>query len=149
MNFIIYEKTTGEILISGEAAEVETIVCADNEELIIVDYPINNIYRNSGNWINLETKEIINFGEKPLGAFTLNANGWVKDIEQEKICAAQEARNERNQLLIDSDWTDALSAKSRLGETLFQQWQDYRQALRDMPEQSGFPLAIVWPTKPE
>lgn len=27
-------------------------------------------------------------------------------------------------------------------------WEAYRQALRDVPEQEGFPLSIVWPEKP-
>ncbi len=30
-----------------------------------------------------------------------------------------------------------------------QEWVSYRQALRDIPEQSGFPKNITWPEKPE
>ena len=30
-----------------------------------------------------------------------------------------------------------------------QAWVDYRQALLDIPQQSGFPHDVVWPTKPE
>jgi hypothetical protein len=26
---------------------------------------------------------------------------------------------------------------------------DYRQALRDLPSQAGFPNSVTWPTKPE
>ena len=29
-----------------------------------------------------------------------------------------------------------------------QAWADYRQALLDIPQQSGFPHNVVWPTKP-
>ena len=29
-----------------------------------------------------------------------------------------------------------------------QAWADYRQALLDIPQQSGFPHDVVWPTKP-
>lgn len=29
-----------------------------------------------------------------------------------------------------------------------QEWLDYRQALRDVPQQAGFPKNIVWPEKP-
>jgi hypothetical protein len=54
----------------------------------------------------------------------------------------------RQSLLIGSDWTDTLSAHDRLGETLYQQWQTYRQALRDITSQPGFPADIVWPTAP-
>ena len=55
---------------------------------------------------------------------------------------------QRHSLLIASDWTDTLSARDRLGETLYQEWQSYRQALRDITAQTGFPTEIVWPEKP-
>jgi len=28
------------------------------------------------------------------------------------------------------------------------EWQTYRQALRDLPEQEGFPQEVVWPQIP-
>ena len=62
---------------------------------------------------------------------------------------ADAARAERNQLLVASDWTDTLSAKARLGDVAYAAWQNYRQALRDLPQQTGFPITITWPTKPE
>lgn len=30
-----------------------------------------------------------------------------------------------------------------------QEWLDYRQALRDVPQQPGFPQNIIWPEKPQ
>lgn len=58
---------------------------------------------------------------------------------------AELARTQRNALLADSDFsqlTDVpLSNRS--------EWATYRQALRDVPEQAGFPETINWPTKPE
>lgn len=54
----------------------------------------------------------------------------------------------RVKLLEQSDWTDTLSAKNRLGQTLYDQWQTYRQALRDITDQLGYPSDIVWPTPP-
>ena len=62
-------------------------------------------------------------------------------LEQE----ADEAREQRNALLADSDWSvlpDAPVADE-------QAWKDYRQALRDVPQQNGFPTDIDWPMKPE
>jgi hypothetical protein len=56
-------------------------------------------------------------------------------------------REQRNKLLSLSDWTDTLSAPSRLGEILYNQWQVYRQALRDVTNQSD-PFNITWPTPP-
>ena len=55
----------------------------------------------------------------------------------------------RDQKLLDSDWTDTASAPARLGQTLYAQWQTYRQDLRNIPEQSGYPLNVVWPTPPQ
>lgn len=57
--------------------------------------------------------------------------------------------SKRNYLLLDSDWTDTLSAKTRLGDNLYNAWQFYRQQLRDITAQSGYPLNVVWPTPPQ
>jgi hypothetical protein len=59
------------------------------------------------------------------------------------------ARAQRNLLLQQSDWTDTASASARLGQELYNQWQIYRQALRDITDQPGYPYDIVWPTPPQ
>lgn len=58
-------------------------------------------------------------------------------------------RAERNQLLEDN--VDAISSLRLEAMTSEQQgaWRTYRQALLDVPQQAGFPLEVVWPTKPE
>jgi hypothetical protein len=69
---------------------------------------------------------------------------WEPDISY----LDYKTKSVRSQLLLDSDWTDTLSAKNRLGQTLYDQWQTYRQALRDITAQPGYPIDIVWPTLP-
>jgi len=59
------------------------------------------------------------------------------------------AKLKRAGLLADSDWTDTLSAKARLGEEVYDRWQAYRQALRDITGQPEYPSVIVWPTPPQ
>ena len=76
-----------------------------------------------------------------------NENIWVSTKTDE--IQWQIIRENRNKLLADSDWTDTLSAKSRLGDDLYNSWQAYRQALRDIPQQGGSPEDIVFPPKPE
>jgi hypothetical protein len=49
----------------------------------------------------------------------------------------------RNELLAETDFY-GLSDRSMSSEMT-----TYRQALRDLPEQEGFPDTITWPTKPE
>jgi len=57
---------------------------------------------------------------------------------------SKEIRSERNSLLKESDWT-------QLPDALVDQtaWATYRQELRDIPQQEGFPENVTWPTKPE
>ena len=63
--------------------------------------------------------------------------------------ASQEinARLRRNGLLAESDITVLRAYES--GTPVSQAWVDYRQALRDITSQSGFPENFRWPVKPE
>lgn len=55
----------------------------------------------------------------------------------------QEVRAVRDQLLKESDWTQTLDAPLREEEK--EAWRVYRQALRDVPAQEGFPENVIWP----
>jgi hypothetical protein len=57
--------------------------------------------------------------------------------------AAKGIRAERNRLLSESDWTQVDDAPVDKAA-----WATYRQALRDITSQEGFPHSVVWPTKP-
>lgn len=57
---------------------------------------------------------------------------------------ANGVRLTRNQMLRESDWTQVADAPVDIAE-----WAIYRQALRDVPKQSGFPWEVIWPQKPE
>lgn len=56
---------------------------------------------------------------------------------------SQTIRWQRDALLQETDWM-VLSDTQEVS----QEWLDYRQALRDVPTQSGFPENVTWPTKP-
>jgi hypothetical protein len=66
--------------------------------------------------------------------------------QEEKAAAI---RAERDALLAASDWTQLLDARTAMGEAKAAEWDAYRQALRDVPQQSGFPDVVEWPIKPE
>lgn len=57
---------------------------------------------------------------------------------------AAKARSKRNQLISQTDWTQA----GDVPEAIKTKWAAYRQALRDIPQQAGFPNNITWPTSP-
>ena len=56
---------------------------------------------------------------------------------------ANEVRQQRNTLLAESDWTQVADAP--VDKTV---WAIYRQELRDVTNQEGFPFDIVWPSTP-
>ena len=71
----------------------------------------------------------------------------AEQIETERIERATEsARNQRDRLLTETDWV--VVKHNELGTPIPQEWLDYRQALRDITEQSGFPDNVEWPTAP-
>lgn len=71
----------------------------------------------------------------------VGATGTVYPLPVDK---AAEVRFARNRLLAECDWTQL--ADSGLTAEKLQQWADYRQALRDVPAQAGFPDVVQWPT---
>lgn len=58
---------------------------------------------------------------------------------------ANYARADRDGRLLQTDWTQAADVP----QTTKDKYAAYRQALRDVPLQPGFPLNIEWPSKPD
>ena len=79
-------------------------------------------------------KWYVNYVVTPFGA---------DELASINAARANTVRFERNSLLNQSDWTQL--ADSPVDKTA---WATYRQALRDVPMQSGFPQTVVWPDKP-
>lgn len=71
-----------------------------------------------------------------------NGEVTVEDIPM----TAEEARTKRDKLLADTDWTQVLDAP--IDAATREAYRVYRQALRDIPEQEGFPETIIWPELP-
>lgn len=76
----------------------------------------------------------------------------IRPYTPEEIAAAEAAaydaavigvRTQRNALLSASDWTQLPDAPVDAAA-----WATYRQALRDITAQGGFPLNVVWPVAP-
>ena len=70
---------------------------------------------------------------------------YLTDAEYDTVLAAS-ARQKRDRLIAATDYLvtpDYPIESDRLAKVKI-----YRQALRDIPEQSGFPRTITWPEKP-
>ena len=64
------------------------------------------------------------------------------DFQTDPVAAsATQVRAQRDTLLAASD-------HMALADRITDDWRRYRQTLRDIPNQSGFPSSITWPTRP-
>ena len=67
-------------------------------------------------------------------------------IQLEKEVLSLDVRLERNKLLSNTD--HLIQSDYPISDEKKQEIKVYRQALRDIPQQDGFPDNIVWPDKP-
>lgn len=139
MNFTIYKNQTGEIIASGNclSSDFENQIVPSNCSIIaIASDPINQYIEN-----NIAVDKPV----KPNNfcVFDYSSKQWVDNIDLSK----QQISIKRNALLFQSDWTQI--PNNPLTSEKQQQWADYRQQLRDIPTQSGYPFNVVWPTQPE
>ena len=82
----------------------------------------------------------LEFGE----VFTVRVEQKTQeDYDAETASEAARVRSRRLDLLKDSDWTQVADAP--VDKTA---WATYRQALRDVTAQSGFPWEVTWPVAP-
>ncbi len=64
------------------------------------------------------------------------------DFQADSVAAsATQVRAQRDALLAASD-------SMALADRITDEWRTYRQTLRDVPAQSGFPTNVTWPVEP-
>jgi hypothetical protein len=92
--------------------------------------------------VNLSTGEIVQIPYTPeeQAEYDTKKAIWDASANDRK---ASEVRVERNAKLVQTDWTQISDATVDK-----QAWATYRQALRDITTQSGFPLTVTWPDAP-
>ena len=74
-----------------------------------------------------------------------NNSGYPVDTSHEaSILTWENIKYKRNSLLKDSDWIDLPNSPSKNK----QQWLDYRQLLRDIPQSFNTPDKVIWPSLP-
>ena len=94
-------------------------------------------------WVHTPADSPDNVGDKSgcIGSIAI----YLTDAEYDTVLAAS-ARQKRDRLIATTDYLvtpDYPIESDRLAKVKI-----YRQALRDIPEQSGFPRTITWPEKP-
>lgn len=106
---------------------------AVNDDVNDIDL-INSYYDDS-------IKGFLKLPSKPEGFynFDIETKQWVADLE----AWAADAKKKRQVLLYQSDWTQLPDAPVDKAA-----WAKYRQHLRDITEQTEFPIKIDWGTPP-
>ena len=66
---------------------------------------------------------------------------------QKDEAQSKSIRTARDKLIAETDWVVTKALES--GAAVPDNYVTYRQALRDVPTQQGFPWNVTWPTKPE
>jgi hypothetical protein len=102
-------------------------------------------------YIDIQTLELLNFPEQPSKFHIWNweTKQWQEPENYQQLLfneAASKVKRERQRLLTATDWTDTVSASTRLEN--YNEWQFYRQQLRDITTLEGYPFNVVWPTQP-
>lgn len=135
-NFIIYNGL-GKITKLGSCQDQDFALQAQPGEFILeavanpaTQYVVNN--------------QVTNLPEKPYGdyIFDYGQMQWVLNIPVITVTALAQ----RNNLLFSSDWTQIPNGP--LTPEQVEAWAVYRQELRDVPQQPGYPVTIIWPTSP-
>ena len=105
----------------------------------LADYRVHPVTTTAAPAFDPRTQEINQTAE-------LENNVWTQVwtvVNRSEAEASENIRGERNSRLSKTDYTQLADAP---GDTAA--WATYRQALRDIPAQDGFPFTVTWPTEP-
>jgi Phage tail assembly chaperone protein len=94
----------------------------------------------------LVKKGLVPCDSRPSFAHKWVKDAWVEDASLVKVCndsLAASIRNKRDQLLAACDYTQLTDSPP-----IAKDWKSYRQSLRDIPAQEGFPSKVDWPVIP-
>jgi hypothetical protein len=131
----VVNSTTGVIEGSGLIDDTTDMIQYIGENSIVVEIPPNN---NSQLWQN---NTWIDRPLQPNDNYEWINGAWQLNLER----AAVLIRQQRDRLLAKTDWTQGKD----ISETVSQKYTTYRQQLRDITLQSGFPEQITWPQLPQ
>ena len=136
MIYTIFNQLTGQILRLVTTTNIDAQIGVN--ESYIDEFYDDSLYYIQNNQPTL-------FPEKPNGyaVFDWVTHQWVENVNAQSSVVL----NARNKLLYESDWTQIPNNPLTVEQQ--QAWADYRQALRDVTSQSGYPFNVIWPTPPQ
>ena len=155
-NFVCFWDLAGLTMPTSKALRV----FGSGQRETAADVDAIRIYMSSGNIVSgtVRLYGIANSQEQTMTRYKATPNGNVQFTPEEETAwdaqeaeyaagaddrVAEEVRAKRDSLLAESDWTQVADAPVDKAA-----WATYRQSLRDIPQQAGFPTNVVWPVEP-
>jgi hypothetical protein len=133
------------------AGEITAVAFAENPEKFGITPPylvLDTKDRIIPSDYYVKKGQLVSKGPKPTSrsVFDYSSESWFEPdfSPEEEAVLCEKLRSERNLLLASTDWTQVADAP--VGQAA---WATYRQALRDITSQEGFPHSVVWPNKPQ
>lgn len=150
--FIVYDPTTGEILSSGTCTQDDYLNQArPGYDLMQAQGDYFHNYIKDGQLYAYTDAQVAakSVPQQPYIKWSNTTFSWYdsRTPDQINIQMEYQVKGQRNILLYQSDWTQIPNGP--LTPTLQQEWATYRQLLRDIPQQPGYPTNVVWPQQPE
>ena len=138
---VYYVPRTGEILSVSSVSSCSNIVTVQGCDHLITPLPFESTHSS---FVDTSTNPptVKPIPPKPSvnHEFDYSDKTWKLNLD----IAAVSVRRERDNRLKSSDWTQLPD----VAEPTRIKWQAYRQALRDVTGQAGFPLSVEWPEAP-
>lgn len=133
--YVKYDIATGQILSSGNT---QATAIEGRDGFMVVDGPVDNTL------FKVENQQIVALPPSPGPDYVYNftTNQWEINI----LRVTGQVLQQRNDLLYASDWTQLPNGP--LTPTQQTAWATYRQELRDITSQPGYPTNVVWPVPP-
>ena len=133
-DYVFYDKQTGVVCVSGNIQK-EHIQCPEGMGVLFDTIgEVGKDYVEDGKVVQLLNPPT------PFYKFDYKNKCWILNTPALEYSIKQQ----RSQLLNESDWTQ-LPDVDPMTRT---NWLYYRQALRDITDQEGYPTNVVWPIKP-
>ena len=137
---VIYD-SVGRILRTCDGAYGDpSLLVTEGESFVLIESPKDGMLDIAMNMV--DGGEVVPLPPKPSEdhRFDYVNKTWALDHSRQ----GRKVRSKRNQLLQESDWTQLPDVPIATKDA----WAVYRQALRDITEQPGFPFDVVWPQPP-
>jgi hypothetical protein len=135
MDVTVYDESTGLIIESFGGGQDFVSRMIGNRRYIQGGYSSLDYYVENG--------VAVKFPERPENV-AVAWNHITKSWDIDLVAVEANIRAQRDGFLFSSDWTQLPDVPLATKEA----WAAYRQDLRDITAQSGFPLNINWPTAP-